>query len=429
MIENIPREARHLLRLAFKRCNCVLLLGPKQVGKTTLARDFAKEYWPNWKLSLDYKDLEQEADRLQLNDIHAFITERVRKLIVLDEAQGMHEIFPKLRTVLDNPDIPYFENMCWLILGSSTSELEALVNQNLVGRHEKIYLTPFSLSELNDVSTRLTPRSIEVHPDYPEQTSRTSGPQKLHKLTQDLWLKGGFPHSFKASGMQASLEWRSQYIDSILGPHLPLRNYVERPDLLLKLWERLAVNQGKCNVEHLSGKLGCNKEIVSKLLYFLESEYLIRKVRLWRSGDSRRLDQNPLWYIRDSGLLHNQLNIKDIHSLKQMDILGKSWEGFVLESILSSAPHSTEVYYFRDDDHHEADFVLELDAGRRWVIEVKFNSKRRVSKGFYKACDAVNSERKFVIHSGPESFRIGKNQLDYFCLYDSIVELKSATRH
>ena len=146
----VPREARHLLRSAFKRCNCVILLGPRQVGKTTLAQEYAKEYWPNWDLNLDYKDLEQEADHLQLNDLHAFITKRDREVIILDEAQCMHEKFPQLRTVLDRSKNSDCEKVRWLILGLSTSELEALVNRHLEVRHEKMCLTLFLLAELNN---------------------------------------------------------------------------------------------------------------------------------------------------------------------------------------------------------------------------------------------------------------------------------------
>ena len=252
---------------------------------------------------------------------------------------------------------------------------------------------------------------------------------KTHELTLNLWLKGGFPNSFMAKDGQVSLEWRSQYIDSILGPHSPPRNNVEKPDLLFPLWERITIEQGKCNIQQLPAKLGCNKEIMSKLLSFLESENLIRQVRPWHSGYRKRLDQNPIWFIRDSGLLHSQLNVKDIHTQMQIDAMGKSWEGFVLESIMSSVPHATEVFYYRDDNLFEADFILEFDASQRWVVEVKFNGRRSVSRGFYKAREVVEPERQFVIHGGPESFRSGNNSLDYFCLYDAICNLKSIIRH
>ncbi len=427
MTGNIPRETRHLLRSAFERCNCVLLLGPRQVGKTTLAREFAKEYWPGWDLNLDYKYLAQEADCLQLNDIHAFITERDRKVIVLDEAQSMHELFPKLRTVLDTSANSDSEKARWLILGSSISQLQALANKNLVGHHEKVFLTPFSLSELNYANLLSTKTFAENHPLRTELDTQPRKSHDTHELTLSLWLKGGFPNSFTKE-RQDSLEWRFQYIDCILGPHSPPRKNLERPDLLFPLWERIAVEQGKCNILQLPGKLGCNKEIVNKLLEFLESEKLIRRVRPWHSGYRKRLDQNPLWYIRDSGLLHSQLNVKEIHTLKQMNAMGKSWEGFVLESLISSAPRATEVFYFRDDNLFETDFILEIDASQRWIVEVKFNDKRGVSRGFYKAREIVKPERQLVIHGGQESFRSGKNSLDYFCLYDAMCELKSATR-
>ena len=428
MTRNVRRKAHQLLRSAFVHCNCAIILGPRQVGKTTLAREFADEFWRNWEPSLDYIDLEQEANRLQLQDIRAFIAERDREIIVLDEAHCLHEFFPQLRNLLDTSTNSVCGNVRWLILGSSTSEFEALVNSNLDGRHEKIYLPSIQLPELYDAYVLPTTTSIEVYDVGPKAISQSSRPRKLHELTRDLWLKGGFPLSFMANDIQASSEWRSQYINSVLGPHCPPRNNLARPDLLLSLWKRLAVEQGKCNVQKLPEKLGCDKNILNNLLKFLESGYLIRKVRPWHKSYAKREDKNPLWYIRDSGLLHSELNIDEIRTLEQNDAKGKSWEGFVLESIMSSAPLATEVFYFRDDRSHEADFILELDASRRWVIEVKFSGRRGVSKGFHRACEEVESERNFVIHGGPESFKSGKNSLDYFCLYDAVRELKIATR-
>ena len=228
--------------------------------------------------------------------------------------------------------------------------------------------------------------------------------------------------------MDASLEWRKQFLSSILGPHNPPRENVTRPDLLISLWERLAFEQGQCNAQQLSGKLRCSQYNLDNLLNFLETGNLIRNVRPWHKIHGKRLNKIPLWFIRDSGLLHSQLRIKNIQTLKQMNIVGKSWEGFVLESILSSAPHTIEVFYFRDDEGNEVDFVLEFDASQQWAIEVKSSDNTTVSKGFYKACEEIKPERKFVIHGGPASFKNRKNSLDYFCLYDAIRELKSATK-
>lgn len=423
----IPREARHLLRSAFERCNCVFLLGPRQVGKTTLAKEFAKEYWTGWDPKFDYKCLAQEADCLQVNNIHAFITERDRKVIVLDEAQCMHELFPKLRAVLDTSTNSDSAKERWLILGSSISQLKALANRNLVGRHEKIYLTPFSLSELDYANSLSTRTSAAKYPQHLEIDTQTRKSHDTHELTLNLWLKGGFPNSFTNEG-RGSLEWRFQYIHSTMGSHIPPRNNVERPDLLFPLWKRIAFEQGSCNILQLPQKLECKTDIVNNLLEFLESEKLIRKVLPWNSGYRNRLDKNPLWYIRDSGLLHSQMQIYDIDTLMRMRVMGKSWEGFVLESIMSSAPYATEVLYFRDNGL-EADFVLEFNAGQRWIVEVKFNSNRGVSKGFHRACEAVMPERQFVIHGGPESFKSEKNSIDYFCLFDAMRKIKFAMKY
>ena len=421
MNQIIPREARKLLCSAFEDHDCVVLLGPRQVGKTTLALEFSKEYSADWDLKEDYKDLEQSQDQQVLQDIDAFIAGKSRRIIVLDEAQCMPGIFPKLRSLLDRPQKSDHDKVRWLILGSATNELEALVNQNLSGRHKIILLTPFQLMELHASHSRLTTTSTKVLSDSPEQlVSIPESSVEPYELTKNLWLKGGFPSSNLAN-IQTSLEWRTDYIKSILGPQSPLRSENLNSELLIRLWERLAIEQGKCNIQTLPGMLGCRKSNLDELLYFFESGNLIRRVRVWHRNPRKRLDKNPLFFIRDSGLLHSQLRIHTIDALQQNSIKGKSWEGFVLESVLALSPPSTQVFYYRADDAYEVDFVLEFDASRLWVIEVKCGNNQSVSRGFYRACEEINPEQRFVIHGGPESFKSGnQKRLDRLCLYDAL---------
>ena len=418
----VPREAKKLLRTAFENTACVLLLGPRQVGKTTLAREFATEYWHDWDPSEDYKDLEQPEGRLKLQAIDAFVTDRVRKIIVLDEAQCMPEIFPKLRSLLDTNPISGHKEVRWLILGSATSDLEALTNKNLSGRHRKIRLTPFQLPELYPSHKQPTTTAISNISVSPDPVLPSNSPEELYNLTQKLWLKGGFPRSYLENNTHASLEWRNQYIDSILGPQSPAQSSVIRPEKLKLLWEKLASEQGKCNIQQLPGKLGCSMDNLNQLLHALESGNLIRQVRRWHTNPSKRLDKSPLWFIRDSGLLHSQLNIYNMDSLQQSDIKGKSWEGFVLESILASAPPMTKVFYFRKDERYEADIILEMEGNHRWIIEVKFGDSQSVSQGFFKACEELHPERQFIIHGGQSSFR-SNSDIDFFCLYDALSEM------
>ena len=359
-------------------------------------------------------------DRKNLQDIDVFIAERSRKLIVLDEAQCMPEIFPKLRSELDKSLRSGHPKVRWLILGSATNELEALVNENLGGRNKQIQLTPFQLMELHSTCSRLTTTTTEVlSASQAPVITRPGSSGEFHKLTQNLWLKGGFPRSYLENSIQTSMEWRREYIKSILGPHL--QGEVLDSALLFRLWERLAIEQGKCNIQTLPGKIGCRKNELDKLIDFLESGNLIRKIRVWHKNPGKQLDKNPQFFIRDSGLLHSQLRINSFDSLQQSSIKGKSWEGFVLESVLTLAPPSTQVLYYRKNEIHEADFILEFDASRRWVIEVKSSGKAGLSRGFFKACEEIQPERRFVIHAEPESFT--KRKINWYCLYEALQKL------
>ena len=429
MTKLVPRETLRLLRSAFEGYACVLLLGPRQVGKTTLAQEFAKEYWIDWKPDLDYMDLEKDEDRHVLQDFDNYVMARNRKIIVLDEAQCMPEMFPKLRNLLDTPARSDNEKTRWLILGSAAEELEALANTHLGGRFKKMRLTPFHFPELNAWQSVSASTATADNLANLESVSPARKPAGSHGLIKSLWLRGGFPRSFLAENDQDSFEWRREYLGSILGPQSPARIEVKKADLLIPLWERLAIEQGKCNIEKLPGILRCCKKDLFELLDFLEAGHLIRKVRPWHKNQSKRLNKQPLWYIRDSGLLHSQLRLKTIDTLQENEIKGKSWESFVLESLLASVQSEPQYFYYRSEDRDEADFVLEFDTNRRWVIEVKFSGNHSVSSGFYSACEELQPEQRFVVHGGPESYKSGKQEtLDWFCLSDALFQFSSVNQ-
>ena len=418
MNQLVSRRLRGSLELAFDKYSCVLLLGPRQVGKTTLAREFAEAYQSGWT----YKDLEQENDRRAMEHFDGFVAEHDRKIIVLDEAQCMSEVFPKLRSTLDMQQVSGEDGPCWLILGSATQDLEGLANRNLAGRFRRLDLTPFDISEINPPQSMVTSsakigmsRDVEVIPDAGERV-------ESHDLAQRLWLKGGFPRSYLENDDVASLDWRCGYLESVLGPETPARKEVVKVELLGLLWQHLAIKQGgTCDVHKLPGKLGCKRNELESLLHFLEHQNLIRAVRPWSQKSGKRLERQPLWFIRDSGLLHSQLGVKSIRDLQNSEFKGKSWEGFVLESLLMSAPPNSEIFYYRNKEHQEVDFVLKLSADLHWVIEVKYGTNHNVSPGFYYACDKLRPERKFVIHAGKESFKRGDaGRLDWFCLSDAV---------
>ena len=418
MTQLVPRGVLGSLQSAFESSACVLLLGPRQVGKTTLAREFGTTHSPSWT----YVDLEQDKDRRTLEHFDGFAAAHDRKFIILDEAQCMPKVFPQLRNILDTQTGLSNDRTRWLILGSASPELEALTNKHLGGRFKRIKLAPFYFSELNVRQSLPTSAIASGFPATVDAVSKVSDLNSSHNLMRRLWIRGGFPLSFLAENEGVSLGWRRDYLESILGAQAPAREGLGKADLLMPLWERLVIGQGKtCDVHRLPTKLGCKRDELESLLRFLEKGQLIRTVHLWGNNLGKRLDKQPVWFIRDSGLLHAQLRFRNIEELLQNEIKGKSWEGFVLESLLGSAPLRTQAFYYRTKTQLEADFVLDFGADKRWVIEVKHSANHSVSRGFYRASEELNPERRFVVHGGKESFRSGhKGAVDWFCLSDAI---------
>ncbi len=414
MTQVVRREAIDFLDKSLNKYNCVLLLGPKQVGKTTLALGFNSQVVPF--------NLEKNKDRDVLENLFDFYNENIGKIIVLDEAQCMPELFPMLRRFLDAAEPPHIKTR-WLILGTTSNSLESLANEHLCGRFTRIRLDPFNLPELCSPNSPPMPTNP---PSIPALTKITSSRAvNDHNVMQKLWLRGGFPESYLASNDQDSFDWRKDFLDGILGVQLNMLNGKVRTSLLKDLWERLAIDQGKCNIEKLPGILQCRRDSIDECLSYLESVHLLRKVRPWYRNERKRLDKQPIWFIRDSGLLHRQVRVKNFEILLDHDIKGKSWEGFVLESIMSSLPNEVEVFFYRTQEKDEADFVLDFGDNRFVVIEAKYSEKRSVSRGFYRACDEIDPEQSFVVHGGKVSFNsVNVNKLEKLCLSEAIGRIR-----
>ncbi len=416
MTDFISRGALDLLESAFEKYYCVLLLGPRQVGKTTLARDFISKFVPVSYQATCYKDPESiDEDRISLLNFEGFVESHIGDCVVIDEAQCVPEVFPKLRKYLDESNGLEKPQIRWLILGSATDDLEGLANQHIGGRFKKVWLTPFHFSELNkslrlDTISTLNDKAVSQVVEFKE----------THRLIHRLWLRGGFPRSFLADDDESSLEWRQTYTDSIFGPQSPVQSNSNNISQLMPLWKRLAIEQGKTNIERLPQRLGCSKSDLNHYLCLLESKHLINGLYFWHHNPAKQMDKQKLWYIRDSGLVHSILGLNSIESLRQHQIKGKSWEGFVLESLLTSTVHQARAFYYRSQDSDEADFVLQFENDEIWVIEVKLSGDATLSRGFYNACRDLRPSHKFVIHGGPESFKKGTEGIDWHCLPDAI---------
>jgi hypothetical protein len=423
------RDAKGSIESTLKDFSCVLLLGPRQVGKTWLAQELEKEAGTA-AVYLDVQlDVEQKDNRkIILNNFYAFAQRNAGKLIILDEAQCAPGLFTQLRSLLDNQDRANAPKTRWLLLGSATPLLLSLAASNLGGRYKTINLTPFQLSELGQkkqttIDTLLIGGEVEATEAQPVVNTKHAMEQ-----LQQLWLRGGFPRSFLARDNQLSLVWRREYLQSIFDPDSFVRDALVKPILLRPLWEHLSINQGRpCNINKLPNHLGFKNDELIQHLSFLVQNKLLRELRPWFENENKRLNRQPRYFIRDSGLLHTQWGFSTYGALMEHDVNGRSWEGFVLEALLAVAPASIQAYFYHNEDQDETDIVLEIDLKRRWVIEIKLSDKPTISKGFYRVSDEIEAERKFVIHHGPENLIIDSQpRLESLCLTRAIEEIRNA---
>ncbi len=422
MIEFLPRNALEDLRSKLSRYNCALLLGPRQVGKTELAKKLGEEFASR----ASYLDLELKAYEKQIRSLDDFVqVNRDQELIILDEVQCVPDLFPQLRGQLDHQRQTGFAGPIWLLLGSATAELQSLVGKHLSGRYSTIDLTPFHLTEVGQTN-RLTIDQAVAPTQIAEIAEQAAiAPAFSRERLQSLWLRGGFPLSFLAANEEASMEWRRMYLRSIYEHQSVAVDTVSRPDLLLPLWERLSINQGQpCNLSDWPRQLGCKQDVLLELLRYLVNSRMLRELRPWCSNESKKLDKQPIYFIRDSGLLHTNWGFLTLGELMSHKIKGKSWEGFVIETLIAVAPPDTQAFFYRDKNKNEIDLVLEFNLNCRWAIEVKLSPG--IKRGFFQASRELGAEDGFMVHSGPESLKIGPGSgIDALCLPDAIARVRS----
>ena len=416
MKEFIPREAMSFLRSTLDRYDCALFLGPRQVGKTVLAQELGGEFGA----ACEYLELDQKDGSETVSNFEIFAEHHAGKLVILDEAQCVPELFPKLRRHLDKHAGNTKPRMRFLLLGSATVDLLSLANSHLGGRFGAINLTSLHLAEL---SKNLGARALGVTTfDTPEAIAVLAQQDvSLAETIKLLWLRGGFPLSYLSDSSDQSIDWRLNYLQSTFGPQAATA-LLPGADQLDKLWQLLALQQGEpCNTQKLGEVLGCKKLVIEELLRYLIQNQLVREVKPWFKNERKRLNQPSRMFIRDSGLLHSLWKFREIDDLLAHQIKGKSWEGFVLETLLSSAPHGTVPYFYRNSLMDEVDIILEFDSRSRWAIEVKLNDTPTVSKGFYRAAPEIEASQQFVVHGGPNSFQIGgKTPIEALSLSDVI---------
>jgi predicted AAA+ superfamily ATPase len=347
----------------------VALLGPRQVGKTTLAQDLGEG-----RASL-YLDLESDADRARLSDPELYLAAHEDKLVILDEVQRMPGLFQNLRGLIDRGRRKGLRSGRFLLLGSASIDLLRQSGETLAGRIAYAELAPLD--------------GLEV------------GATDLDRL----WLRGGFPDSFLAKGDPASLRWRRDFIRTYLERDIPALGPRIAAETLRRFWTMLAHRQSALsNAADLGRALGVDGKTVASYLDLLVDLMLVRRLEPWHANIGKRLVRSPRIYVRDTGILHALLGLGTMDDLLGHPVAGASWEGLVIETAHATMPDGTEAQFYRSGAGAEVDLVLTLPGGGCWAIEVKRSLSPKVERGFHHACEDLQPERRIVIYPGVEAF-------------------------
>ena len=371
----IPRLIEINVQKALSRQAAVALIGPRQSGKTTLALTIAEQ-----REAL-YLDLEDANDRSRLSDPALFLDSLADRLVILDEIHRVPELFQPLRGIIDRGRRMGRGYGRFLILGSASIDLLRQSGESLAGRVSYLELTPFSALEVED-----------------ERAVR-----------ERLWLRGGFPDSYLAQDDEMSLAWRKDFIRTYLerdvaafGPRIPAVT-------LERLWTMLAHRQGTLlNAATLAKSLEVSAQSVTRYIDLLADLLLVRRLPPLHANLGKRLVKSPKVYVRDSGLVHALLGIPSLTALAGHPVVGNSWEGFVIETLLAVLPWRASAHFYRTSAGAEIDLVIEHGSGERWAVEVKRSLSAKVSRGFHSACSDIGATRCFVVHAGEDRFPISE---------------------
>ena len=348
--------------------SCIALLGPRQVGKTTLAFEIKNDQ------SALYLDLEAPRDRNKLTDPESYLRQHQDKLIIMDEIHRAPELFNILRGLIDENRRQGNIKCQFLILGSASIDLLNQASESLAGRITYVELYPFNLTEV--------------------------GIAAMHTL----WLRGGFPDSFLSRSERYSQTWRRNFIRTYLERDIPQFGPRIPAETLRRFWTMLAHLQGELlNYTNLGRSLGVTNKTISNYLDLLTDLLLVRRLLPWKDNTGKRLVKSPKIYIRDSGLMHSLLHISDYDSLMGHPKSGDSWEGFVIENLLSVAPTDTEATFYRTAVGAEIDLVLQF-SDQTWAIEIKRSTVPKLTKGFYSACADIHPTAQYVVYNGEDSY-------------------------
>jgi len=343
----------------------VVLLGPRQVGKTTLAQDIAEAR------DAVYLDMERLADRQILEEPDLYLDEQVGRLVVIDEVQLTPDLFGALRGQIDRRRRTGHRTGQFLLLGSASDALLQQSAESLAGRVRYHELTPFTLDE--------------------------GGQGAL----QQLWLRGGFPDSFLAGSDRESLTWREDFIRTYLERDIPSFGLRIPAETLRRFWTMLAHEQGGLlNAAKIAAGLGVSGQSVARYLDLLVDLMLVRRLPPWHAKAGKRLVKSPKVYIRDAGLTHALLGLETTEALLGHPVVGGSWEGFCVENLIAAAPRGTEASFYRSSAGAEIDLILKLPDQALCAIEIKRTTSPKVTRGFHIATEELDVAERLLVYAG-----------------------------
>ena len=383
----IHRKYISRIKNSLKHNPACVLLGPRQSGKTTIARNIQKKF----KNSI-YLDMEDSRDIRKLEDPLSYFERFSNSLIIIDEIQTKPDLLRDLRPAIDARG----KNGCFLLLGSASPILVQGVSEYLTGRVEYIEITPFTIEEL------------------PKDTDRDKH-----------LLRGGFPRSFLATNDKLSMNWRKSYIQSY--------SYMELVNIFgagfnqttaANLWKMLAHSQGGLlNQSVLAASLGVSAPTVKRYIDYLSASFHLRLLQPWHVNVKKRIVKSPKVYIRDSGLLHALLDIGNVNALLGHPIAGQSWEGYVIEQIAGALNPKFSLYFYRTSHGAEADIVLAKGLEPVILAEIKLSNAPVPSRGFYETIADLKPAKTYVI--SPEGEEYPRKNNVSFCGLDTFLAMIS----
>jgi uncharacterized protein len=357
----VTRELSKRILKLIGQFPAVAILGPRQVGKTTLS----KSLMPLVKKNTLYLDLELPVDINRLSNPQVFFENNSEKCIIIDEVQRMPELFPVLRAVIDQHRVPGR----FILLGSASPELLKHSSETLAGRIIYTELSPFLINELG-------------------------GSEIINKL----WIRGGFPEPYLIKQNISAEEWFQSFVRSYIERDLPNLGLRSNPAIMYRLLNMLTHNHAMIlNLANLSKSLGVSQPVVAKYVDFLEMAFIVRKLRPWYINVKKRLVKTSKLYIRDSGILHHLLGITNLNQLMGHPVLGNSWEGFVIEQIINSSRPGYIFSFYRTAQGAECDLIISKGLEIRACIEMKFTERPVTTKSFTISLQDLKCNNNFII--------------------------------